>query len=119
GGDHVLGFRFRRDHDEGNFSERRIGAHFLQQYESRHRLHVPVGNDQAVVAPAQFGERGGAIAGIVDLFEAKLLEQVVHDANHSVVVVYNENWLGQIDSHLRIRPTGLSPVKVAIDSNGP
>jgi hypothetical protein len=38
-----------------------------------HRLHVPVGNDQTVAAPAQFGERSRSVIGIVNLLKTKLL----------------------------------------------
>jgi hypothetical protein len=33
----------------------------------------------------------------------------MHDANHRVVVVYNENWLGQIDSHCASARQGSPP----------
>jgi hypothetical protein len=44
----------------------------------------------------------------------------VHDANHRVVVVHDENRLGQIDSHhASARTAGSPPTKVAINTSGP
>src|SRR5690242_8475627 len=98
GGDDVLGLALGRDHDEGCPLQLHVGAHFLEQLQPCHRLHVPVRDDQAVIlAGAQLFQGARAALGLVDVLEPELIEQVLEDATHRVVVVDDQDihvWIG-------------------------
>src|SRR5437763_1712673 len=91
GRDHVLGLGFRRDHDEGRGGEVGIGPHFAQQVITRHRLHVPVGDHEPVLLAAHLVQRRRTVAGIIDILEAKLLQQIPDDTDHGAVVIHHQN----------------------------
>jgi len=87
-GDHVLGLRFRRHHDERRLAQVRIGAHLVQQVEAGHRLHVPVGDDEAIAFGVHLAERRGAV---VDAGKTDLLQEIADDTHRGVVVVDREH----------------------------
>ena len=99
GGDDVLGLGFGGDHDERRGRQSWVGAHRLEQVEAGHRLHVPVGNDQAIFAFAQFVQCRRSIIGVVDILEAKLAKQMANDANHRVGGANDQNRYRQVDRH--------------------
>jgi hypothetical protein len=74
GGDHVIGLRFGRDHDEGRQRQPVIGANLAQQLVARHRLHVPIRDHEAILLQPHHIERRAAVPGLVDIGKAKLLQ---------------------------------------------
>src|ERR1035437_1517348 len=99
-GNDVFSLRLRGDHDEGRLRKFRAGTDFPEQIVAGHRLHVPVRNHQAVFLALHLGERRRSVAGIVDIFESNLLEQIADDPNHGVVVIDHQDRHRQIEGHV-------------------
>ena len=60
----------------GVFDSSGLGANLAQQVVAGHRLHVPVRDHQPVFLDAHLFQRRRSIAGIVDIFEAELLQEI-------------------------------------------
>ena len=76
----------------------------LQQVKASHRLHVAVGDHQAVFAFLHLGESLRAVASVIDLLETELFEQIANDADHGSVLIHDQDRHCQIDSHGASRP---------------
>ena len=76
-----------------------VSANLAQKFDARHRLHIPVRDDQAVGPLANFLQGRGAVRRFIHIFEAKLLEQVADDSKHRLVVIDDEDVHALIDAH--------------------
>src|SRR5215472_6488077 len=99
-GDDVFGLAFRRDHDEGNGLEARVGAHPAQQIKPCNRRHVPVGDDEIRRRLLHQLEGGVAIRGLFDIVDLELAQKIAQDAQHSGVVVDNDDAHVLVEAHV-------------------
>src|SRR5690606_38196667 len=96
---HVLALALRRDHDEGQVLQPVVRPHLAQELQAGHRLHVPVGDDEAVVLVPELVQRGAAVRRLVHVVKAKLLQQIPNDPQHRLVIVDDQDRHVHVNGH--------------------
>src|SRR3954454_4860930 len=99
GRDDVLRLGLGGHHDERRRAEMVVGADLLKELVAGHRLHVPIGDHEAVLLLLQLAESGRAVRRVVDIVEAELLEKVSNDADHRLVVVDHQDRHRKVHCH--------------------
>jgi hypothetical protein len=74
-------------------SQGRIVANVFQQNLRSCRLHVPIGDHQAIGLGAQAGERGRHVGNGVDLLEAHQHQEIADDLAHRPAVLDDQHRL--------------------------
>ena len=75
------------------------GANLLEQLESCHRRHVPVGDHEPVFLFLELAQSLRAVLGFIDIVEADLLQEVADDAQHRLIIIDDEHRKRRIQCH--------------------
>src|SRR5690606_11723856 len=88
----LLGFGSAHQHRK--LAEIGVGTNGLEHVEAVHIGHVPVRNHELEVAVTQLLETHGTVFGLVNVFEPKVLEQILDDPTHGRKIINNQNFHG-------------------------
>jgi hypothetical protein len=88
----LLATRLGGDHQYRQFAQVGVGADGPDQVDAFHDRHVPVGDQEVVLAGPEHGQRGAAVVRFVSVAEAQITQQVADDPAHRRKIVDDQNF---------------------------
>jgi hypothetical protein len=88
---HLVAARPSRRHDDRHLLQHGVAAHGLDQVESRHVRHDPVGNDEVEFLLVELLQRFGCAGRQGDLMNAELAQARGDEVPHHLLVIDNEH----------------------------